>query len=380
MPEFSSSTYSATDASNTSASPDGAPEGMNPSGVNDTIRALIGATKRFWTRIQTAGGTFGGATDAYTATYSPVLAAYVSGERYSFVANADNTGTATLNINSLGAKTIKKVTSSGKVALAAGDIKSTQPVTVEYDGTDMIMVTPIANAATGTVTSVATGTGLTGGPITTTGTVDLDLTALTAASPATGDYVAGVDVSDSNNEKKFLVSDILALAATSSVPVGTVIDYAGSSEPSGWLFCYGQAISRTTYADLFTALGTTYGSGDGSTTFNLPDLRGRVVAGKDNMGGSTASRITSGGSGITGTTLGASGGAETHTLTTAQLASHTHGPGSGTAFLNVQVGGSLSTTSGGSDWSSSSATASAGSGNAHNNTQPTLILNKIIKT
>jgi len=91
-------------------------------------------------------------------------------------------------------------------------------------------------------------------------------------------------------------------------PPGVVLPYAGASAPTGWLLCYGQAVSRTTYADLFTAISTTYGAGDGSTTFNVPDLRGRVPAGKDNMGGTAANRLTAGGSGVTGTTLGAAGG------------------------------------------------------------------------
>src|SRR5262245_45971339 len=60
-------------------------------------------------------------------------------------------------------------------------------------------------------------------------------------------------------------------------PIGAVIDYAGASAPSKWLLCYGQAVSRTTYAALFDVLSTTYGVGDGSSTFNVPDLRGRVV-------------------------------------------------------------------------------------------------------
>ena len=79
-------------------------------------------------------------------------------------------------------------------------------------------------------------------------------------------------------------------------------------------FPFGQALSRTTYAALhalFASAGYPYGSGDGSTTFNLPDLRGRGLFGKDDMGGSAANRITAGGSGITGTALGAAGGAET---------------------------------------------------------------------
>jgi microcystin-dependent protein len=72
---------------------------------------------------------------------------------------------------------------------------------------------------------------------------------------------------------------------------GTVLDFAGSAAPSGWMMCYGQAVSRTTYTALFAAIGTTYGAGDGATTFNLPDLRGRIAAGADNMGGAAANRV-----------------------------------------------------------------------------------------
>ena len=72
------------------------------------------------------------------------------------------------------------------------------------------------------------------------------------------------------------------------MPAGMLFPFAGASAPTGYLLCHGQAVSRTTYADLFTAIGTTYGTGDGSSTFNLPDLRGRVIAGQDDMGGSSA--------------------------------------------------------------------------------------------
>ena len=92
--------------------------------------------------------------------------------------------------------------------------------------------------------------------------------------------------------------------------IGEVRMFAGpsASVPSQWYLCYGQAVSRTTYASLFAVIGTTYGAGDHSTTFNLPDCRGRVGVGKDDMGGSAANRITSGVSGINGATLGAAGG------------------------------------------------------------------------
>jgi microcystin-dependent protein len=191
-------------------------------------------------------------------------------------------------------------------------------------------------------------------------------------------------------------------------PVGMVQDYAGLTEPSRWVFCYGQAISRTTYAALFAVLSTTYGVGDGSTTFNVPDCRGRVVAGQDDMGGSSANRLTSPAStvgGIDGDVLGGTGGAETHVITTAQQATHSHTAGTlaaDNALIELtyndngaQSGGNFNALSRGNlafgsalgtDISNahghtiSGSTASAGSDAAHNNVQPTIILNKIIYT
>ena len=166
-----------------------------------------------------------------------------------------------------------------------------------------------------------------------------------------------------------------------SAPSGTVDMFAGSTAPTGWLLCYGQAVSRTTYADLFAAISTTYGTGDGSTTFNLPDLRGRVAAGKDDMGGSAASRLTSTTITSGATTLGNNGGAQTHTLTASQMPSHTHttesaygGAANASRLNNAASGGS------GTSSFSYFNTSSAGSDTAHNNVQPTIILNYIIKT
>lgn len=92
--------------------------------------------------------------------------------------------------------------------------------------------------------------------------------------------------------------------AVYAIPVGGLLDYVGSTAPnSSFVLAYGQAISRTTYATLFSLVGTTFGAGDGTTTFNVPDLRGRVTAGKDGMGGSAASRLTSSYFGATATSL-----------------------------------------------------------------------------
>lgn len=88
---------------------------------------------------------------------------------------------------------------------------------------------------------------------------------------------------------------------------GIVIPFAGTTAPHGWMLCDGSAVSRTTYAALFAVIGTTYGEGDGSTTFNIPDLSGRVVIGVSNTHA-----------------LGTTGGSETVTLTADQLPAHTH--------------------------------------------------------
>lgn len=160
----------------------------------------------------------------------------------------------------------------------------------------------------------------------------------------------------------------------SSAPAGTVSGFAGSAAPVGWLLCAGQAISRTTYSTLFTAIGTTYGPGDGSTTFNLPDLRGRVVAGRDDMGGTAASRLTSP---VAGSTLGASGGAQSHTLTTGEMPSHTHNTPS---IFGVNGSGYSGVVTDSPAGYSALTTTAAGGGSAHNNVQPTLVLNYIIKT
>lgn len=108
-----------------------------------------------------------------------------------------------------------------------------------------------------------------------------------------------------------------------ALPIGLIGDFPGSTVPTLWILCYGQNVSRTTYALLFTILGTAYGSGDGATTFGLPDLRGRLIFGKDNMGGVAASRLTTTYFGTDPTVLANVGGVQSRTLLTANFPAYT---------------------------------------------------------
>ena len=193
------------------------------------------------------------------------------------------------------------------------------------------------------------------------------------------------------------IMDIIAESV--SIPVGIITDFAGTTAPEGWLLCYGQAISRTTYNLLFDCIGITYGAGDSVSTFNVPDLRGMVTAGKDNMGGTASGRLSN--TYLSASVLNSGGGAEAHTLTEAQLASHAHMFTGGTfAASSVAISGyyvnsgggpigetggvgftpNVPTTFGGSVQTPvSGPTDYRGSNNAHLNLQPTRILNKIIR-
>jgi microcystin-dependent protein len=301
--------------------------------------------------------------------------------------------------------------------------------------------------ATAAITTAAT---VTVGSLTTKSLLTASASALVANQIVSGQTVKAIYNSTADG---FLI--VSPLAADSTFPSGVMVPYAGSSAPTGWLLCFGQAVSRSTYAALFTAIGTTYGAGDGSTTFNLPDARGRVIAGKDDMGGSAASRLntsltgtsTAGNAVITGlsstaglsvgmsvagstipsgrtiasidsatqvtlnsgtsvtagtvtlrfgvvdgATLGASGGAHTHKLTSAQMPLHGH-----PFRQSTEVGGITFDSTGG--WPMSNVSnvdqpaytgattgtpgqqiGGAGGDQSHPNIQPTLVQNYIIKT
>lgn len=153
------------------------------------------------------------------------------------------------------------------------------------------------------------------------------------------------------------------ISASLGTPVGTIIMTAADEAPFGWLLCLGQELSREEYADLFSVIGTAYGVGDGTTTFNIPDLKGRVVVGYE---GSQAAFDT----------MGKKGGTTTHTLTTDEMPAHTHGQkvvNSGTAGTAGTQGASSA------DSATVGVTGSVGGGQAHNNLQPYIVLNYMIR-
>lgn len=239
-------------------------------------------------------------------------------------------------------------------------------------------------------------------------------------APTSGTYVAGDFVNDpTHNTIQQCTAGGTPGTWEATMPAGAVLDHAGSAAPAGWLICDGSAVSRSTYAALFAAIGTGWGSGDGSTTFNVPDLRGRTSVGAGAAPGLTAR------------SLAAAGGEETHALSGAELAAHNHGisdpghnhvdpghahgvtdPGhnhsanvywggtnggdgrfsaaqtNGTGATTEQVGTNNNTTSisvngaftGIQAAGTGVTTQNAGSGSGHNNMQPFAVLNKIIKT
>jgi microcystin-dependent protein len=250
--------WSITAADNDDADPDVPwPEGMLPGAVNNGARAIMAAMARL---LKDLNGTVAttGSSNTYLATSNCGHSAYVNGAVLTVRANHTNTSTATLNLNSFGAKAVVIFGQDGEAALAGGEIQSGGTYQLRYDS---------------------------------------------ALASAAGAW--------------------LLLNPTIVEKVGTIKIWPTNTLPANHLWANGESVSRATYANLFALVGTTYGSADGSS-FNLPDLCGRVVAGSDDMGGiSSKNRLTNANDGLDGDTLGATGGGETQTLVTANLPAYT---------------------------------------------------------
>lgn len=185
------------------------------------------------------------------------------------------------------------------------------------------------------------------------------------------------------------VSALLTLLSNTSVPTGTILPFGGSVAPANAILCDGSAVSRTTYAKLFSVIGTTYGMGDGSTTFQIPNLKGKIPVGFN----SSESEFSY---------LGKTGGEKAHILSSLEMPTHSHtatetaagghshtvtldyytnnSTGGSTNYVNPSTGSAQvsKTTSAGGEHSHSVTVGSSGGGSAHNNIQPYVTVNYII--
>lgn len=308
------------------------PENMQFRNVNDSARALEGMLAReFKDRNMSLTAT--GSANAFAVSPNRTIASLTDSLVIGFTANHSITGPATLNVGGLGAKPI--VSSNGS-ALIAGDIVSGQKLQVIY-------------------------------------------------RTASQDWqIHGQRTAGSNADTTARV-----------IKVGTVFPWPSDTLPAGYLWANGAAVSRTTYAELFSVYGTTYGSGDGSSTFNLPNYKGRSVFGKDTMGGTSAAGLLSSTYGLDGATLGATGGAESVTLTQSQMPQHSHAntltdPGhthtmnglsvtQGSGAVAVPAGnGTGGYATGSASTGITISNANAGGGQAHSNMPPGIVQNWII--
>lgn len=161
-----------------------------------------------------------------------------------------------------------------------------------------------------------------------------------------------------NRLQQLIKQDIQGAVSGDTLPVGAIMPFGSDTIPENWLLCNGQAVSRTDYQELFNTIGITYGSGDGFTTFNLPDLQGKIPVGKDENDTDFD-------------TLGNTGGEKTHTLTLNELPNNVISTASTGANADGYIARGGYTTDGNYNF--------GGQGQSHNIVQPYIVQNYIIK-
>ena len=205
--------------------------------------------------------------------------------------------------------------------------------------------------------------------------------------------ISATSITNSGNETitgNLSVGGSLTVAGGGLMPAGVLLPFAGSTSPTGFLLADGSAISRTGYPALFTAIGTGFGIGDGTTTFNIPDTRGKILVSLH----TTETEFAA---------LAQTGGEKTHILSGAEMPAHAHGVNDPGHLHGVSAAPLVNAGGGGSDWTNNGTNRgsnnlnwsigrttdgagtgisiqSAGSSSAHNNLQPYLTVNHIIKT
>jgi len=309
--------------------------------------------------------------------------------------SAETSAALTLASSGVTAGTYTSVTVDAKGRVTAGTNPTSEAISITGNAATATLATTATtcsgNAATATklatartitlagdVTGSGTFDGSTNLSITTTGVEAAKLTTARTIS-ITGDASGSASFDGSENKSLELTLGSSGVTAgtynsvtvdskgrvtsgtntsVASVPTGAVQAFAMSTIPSGWLACDGSKVSRTDYADLYALIGTTFGEGDGSTTFALPAIQDNFILGL----------------GTTYATLGATGGESTHTLTTDEMPAHTH-TYTTKASAQPQSGSDTDCWYG----TATGATGSAGSGDAHNNMPPYIVLKYCIK-
>jgi|FEC22Drversion2_1045045.scaffolds.fasta_scaffold00225_75 microcystin-dependent protein len=303
--DIAASNWNEDDNANITSAPDGAPEGMAPSGVNNVLRAMMGAVKR-WFNWSAPKLTAGSAT-AYTVAYSVAPGAYVDGMSFLLELHATPGVGATLNVNGLGAIPLRHF----------------------YNGTWYLL--PPSWCASGSILRLV----------------------YHASSGA------------------FRIAD-----SVQAIPTGTSQSNRSATLPAGWLAEDGSAVSRTQYPALFAAIGTTYGAGDGSTTFNVPDSRGYVDAGVGGpLGAALAQKLggTANSAGVS-VSVGVSGTLSGSNVNNLATTGWQDGPGGFHSACDQLFAGQIAVQVSGSLGGSGS-----GSTSAFSIVQPTFATNKIIR-